>query len=81
MGQYQTFVIRFWADAAAEMVRGHIQHVASGRGLYFRDVDRMLEFMNEHLPAPARLANDSEGRFMSDVDPPPIIDRSDVHEQ
>lgn len=81
MGQYQTFVVRFWADAAAEMVRGHIQHVASGRGLYFRDVDRMLEFMNEHLAVPVRPANDSGDRVNGEVNPPPIIDRSDVHEE
>jgi hypothetical protein len=52
-GQYQTFVVRYWTGDPAGP-RGHIQHVASGRGLYFRDVERMLQFMDEHLDLPSR---------------------------
>jgi hypothetical protein len=49
MGQYQTFIVRFWSDpATADVLRGHIQHIASGHGLYFRDLERMLRFMDEH---------------------------------
>jgi hypothetical protein len=49
MGQYQTFIVRFWSDpAATDVLRGHIQHIASGHGLYFRDLERMLHFMDEH---------------------------------
>jgi hypothetical protein len=49
MGQYQTFIVRFWTEETAEVARGHIQHVATGRGLYFRDLERMLRFINDHL--------------------------------
>lgn len=49
MGQYQTFVVRLWTDAAENAVRGHIQHIASRRGIYFRDAERMLQFIREHL--------------------------------
>jgi hypothetical protein len=52
-GQYQTFIVRYWTGDPAGP-RGHIQHVASGRGLYFRDVQRMLQFMDEHLDLPSR---------------------------
>jgi hypothetical protein len=49
MGQYQTFIVRFWSDpAATDVLRGHIQHIASGHDLYFRDLERMLRFMDEH---------------------------------
>jgi hypothetical protein len=49
MGKYQTFIIRFWTDGGSEAARGHIQHVATGRGLYFRDAQRMLRFMGAYL--------------------------------
>jgi hypothetical protein len=81
MGQYQTFVVRFWAEDSAEMVRGHIQHVASGRGLYFRDVDRMLEFMNAHLAASVPLARDDGNQVLGDVDQPSLADNRDVPER
>ena len=53
-GQYQTFVVRYWTGDPSAL-RGHIQHVATGRGLYFRDVERMLRFIDEHVKEPPRL--------------------------
>jgi hypothetical protein len=49
MGQYQTFVVRLWADSAGGAARGHIQHIASRRGIYFRDSQKMLQFIHDHL--------------------------------
>ena len=49
MGQYQTFVVRLWADGAGGAARGHIQHIASRRGMYFRDSEKMLQFIHDHL--------------------------------
>jgi hypothetical protein len=49
LGQYQTFVVRLWTDEAEDSLRGHVQHVGSRRGIYFRDVEKMLQFINEHL--------------------------------
>jgi hypothetical protein len=56
MGQYQTFIVRFWTEDGAAPPRGHVQHIATGHGLYFRDVDRLLAFLHEHLP-PGDLAD------------------------
>lgn len=54
MGRYQTFIVRFWqGDGEESRARGHVQHVASGRGLYFRDFERMLRFFDEYLVAVA----------------------------
>lgn len=75
MGQYQTFIVRLWTDGANGVVRGHIQHIASRRGVYFRDSDRMLQFIQEHLgPAPLPLAA-TEG-----FEQLPIDERSDPSE-
>ena len=49
MGQYQTFIVRLWTEETERAVRGHIQHIASRRGAYFRDVERMIEFMRDYL--------------------------------
>lgn len=45
-----SFVVRLWLEPGPEGERrwqGHIQHVQSGRDLYFRDLDRMLDFLAE----------------------------------
>ena len=55
MGQYQTFVVRFWVDDTQPSVRGHIQHIGSKRGFYFHDVETMLQFMRDHLGLALRL--------------------------
>lgn len=53
--EYQTFIVRIWADDASEVARGHIQHVRTRRTLYFKDAARMLRFIDEHL-APLALS-------------------------
>lgn len=49
MGQYQTFVVRIWTDGAASAPRGHVQHIASRRGKYFRDEGKLIQFIREYL--------------------------------
>ncbi len=81
MGQYQTFIIRFWTDDTEDVARGHIQHVATGRGLYFRDIDRMLHFLDEHVsPSGHRGGNhgvsaDDEPHQLQKPDPDDVYDR------
>lgn len=49
MGQYQTFIVRIWTDDTASSTRGHIQHIASRRGRYFRDEEKMVRFIRDCL--------------------------------
>lgn len=51
MGRYQTFVIRIWVDATEDSPHGQIQQVATGRSAYFRDMHKMMRFINEQLGA------------------------------
>jgi len=46
--QYNTFVVRIWTDDDHGL-HGQITHVASQDKCDFRDLDRMLEFMVEHI--------------------------------
>jgi hypothetical protein len=57
-----TFVVRFWREwsAAGSRWRGRIEHLQSGQGAVFLDVDGMLGFirrfgvMVEEEPRPGR---------------------------
>ena len=57
-GHENAFVIRIWREesvAAPHNWRGWVQHVRSGKTLYFRDVERLLQFVEARtgrLPAP-----------------------------
>lgn len=45
-----SFVVRLWLEPGSEgerRWRGHIQHVQSGKDLYFYDLRRMMEFLAE----------------------------------
>jgi len=79
MGQYQTFIVRIWTDGAPSSTRGHIQHIASRRGKYFRDEEKMVRFIREFLdpaalpvteaspPAPDELTADPVDSFTAQV--------------
>ena len=60
MGQYQTFIVRIWTSAAEDSVRGHIQHISSQRGAYFRDSEKMLQFIREFVEPAALPVADGE---------------------
>ncbi|MGH2459478.1 MAG: hypothetical protein ACRDIY_11500 [Chloroflexota bacterium] len=66
MGQYQTFIVRIWTDGAPSSTRGHIQHIASRRGRYFRDEERMMRFIREFLETAALPAGDGIDRSVPD---------------
>jgi hypothetical protein len=62
VGQYQTFIVRIWTSVPEDSVRGHIQHIASQRGAYFRDSEKMLQFMREFVePAALPVADGESG--------------------
>jgi len=45
-----SFVLRLWLEpgtSGERRWRGHIQHVQSGRDVYFQDLRRMLAFVEE----------------------------------
>lgn len=72
MGQYQTFIVRIWTDGTASSTRGHIQHIASRRGKYFRDEEKMIQFIHEFLdpatlPAVDQTADGSADPGASDL--------------
>ena len=76
MKEYQTFIVRIWADDASDVARGHIQHVRTRRTLYFKDAARMLRFIDEHL-APLTLTGQADGP-PSDDESAEEADRTDV---
>lgn len=80
-GQYQTFIVRFWQDGTEEPSRGHIQHVASGRGAYFRDLDRMLRFMDDYLLARPEVDGEGGENGERPPDGSPNSEASAVHEE
>ena len=62
MGQYQTFIVRIWTDGTPGSTRGHIQHIASRRGKYFRDEEKMVQFIRGFLEAATLPAGDGLDR-------------------
>lgn len=78
MGQYQTFIVRIWTDGTASSPRGHIQHIASRRGKYFRDEAKLLRFIQEFLE-PARLpVIDPADDTPHGDEPTPLSDRGEA---
>jgi hypothetical protein len=59
------FIVRIWCEqgevaSAAPEWRGSVEHVDSGQRMFFRHLDRILEFMKPHLRA---IGIDAEQRF------------------
>lgn len=69
MGQYQTFIVRIWTDGTPSSTRGHIQHIASRRGKYFRDEEKMVQFIRDFLEAATLPAEGGLDRSMPDGTP------------
>ena len=69
MGQYQTFIVRIWTDGTSSSTRGHIQHIASRRGKYFRDEEKMVRFIREFLEAAALPVVDGLDRSLTNEPP------------
>jgi len=49
MGHYNSFLVRVWTEDSENVVRGHIQHVGSQEDTHFRDWEKMVGFMLDHL--------------------------------
>ena len=49
MGHYNSFLVRVWTEDGENIVRGYIQHVGSQDTIHFRNMDKMMEFMMNHL--------------------------------
>jgi hypothetical protein len=51
MGYYNSFLVKIWIDETDEM-RGYIQHVSTQEDMHFLSVDKMVDFMMNHLSPP-----------------------------
>lgn len=60
MGYYNSFVLKIWTDEQERKVRGHILHVSSQEGVYFLNVDKMVDFIMAHLQPPSDSALENE---------------------
>jgi hypothetical protein len=49
MGQYNSFLIKVWAEDGDTLVRGHIQHVGTEDVAHFSNWEKMVEFILSHL--------------------------------
>ena len=49
MGHYNSFLVRVWTEDGKSIVRGYIQHVGSQEDIHFRNLDKMVGFMIDHL--------------------------------
>ena len=50
-----TFVVRMWVESdgiAVPALRGQIEHVQSGEKQHLRDLDDVVQFIQEHSVAP-----------------------------
>ena len=70
MGYYNSFVLKIWTDEEERRVRGHILHVSSQEGIYFLNVDRMVDFIMDHLNPPTDSELESEGQEAFDITGP-----------
>ncbi|MFQ5813115.1 MAG: hypothetical protein ACE5I2_07995 [Anaerolineae bacterium] len=57
MAQYNSFVVKIWSDDNGGL-HGHIVHVATQEKRHFLNLDRMIEFILEHL-GPAEVFQDN----------------------
>jgi hypothetical protein len=47
-----TFIVRMWSESTVDNNgdwRGQVEHVQTGEKRYFREMDRVLEFIAGHL--------------------------------
>jgi len=49
MGQYNTFIVKIWTGAVVGKIRGRIQHVGSQEAKYFVSLEKMVEFIIDHI--------------------------------
>lgn len=49
MGHYNSFLVRVWTEDSKNIARGYVQHVGSQETIHFRNMDKMVEFILNHL--------------------------------
>lgn len=65
------FIVRVWCESGGEATglvrawRGSIEHIATGKRIFFQELDDVTAFMKPHLIA---LGIDEPGRFWEHID-------------
>lgn len=49
IGYYSSFVVKIWVAEDGRMSRGRIQHVGTRETTHFVNVDKMMDFVMNHL--------------------------------
>lgn len=49
MGHYSSFVVRIWVDENEMLSKGYVQHVGTQETVHFASLDKMAEFIINHL--------------------------------
>jgi hypothetical protein len=49
MGHYSSFVVRVWVDENEMLSKGYVQHVGTQETVHFASLDKMTEFIMNHL--------------------------------
>ena len=49
MGHYSSFVVRIWVEEQKMLGNGYVQHVGTQESTYFTSLDKMTEFIMNHL--------------------------------
>ena len=58
MPHYSTFVVRILLENDNSVVEGQITHVASQKTVYFRDLDKAIDFIKSNLDSSSELPNE-----------------------
>ncbi|MDY6893326.1 MAG: hypothetical protein SVO26_06405 [Chloroflexota bacterium] len=61
MGNYDSFIVRFWTGRSGEKSRGHILHVRTREDAYFLDQEKMNQFILDHLEPPESVLEEGPG--------------------
>jgi hypothetical protein len=66
MGYYSSFVVKIWVDENEGVSRGYVQHVGTQEAVYFLTLDKMVNFIMNHLgPPPSHDVKSEEGISLS----------------
>lgn len=69
MGHYNSFLVKIWTDDVHRLVRGYIQHVGTEEVVHFLDLEKMVDFIINHLDWHVSRAPDCEERGQIKAEP------------
>ena len=49
MAYCNSFVVKIWTEDGQNLTRGHVQHVGTQESTHFTDLEKMADFMLNHL--------------------------------